>query len=248
MRKKTLSFILVVIFVLLQGRGLSGQTLLVAAASSMRDVLEEAATEFEKVSGYKTNFTFGSSGLLAHEIESGVPYDLYVSAGANFIQELYHRKLLVSGTSKVICRGRLVILIRKDSPRKIDKLHDVANFSLIAIANPQHAPYGKAAQEALQNAGLWVRLQNRVLYTERVVDVLELVESGRVPVGIGARSVRAPTHVECIPVDDKLYTPPETHVAMVKGTMHKESAKAFIDFLVSDKGKAILKGHGFSIP
>ena len=214
----------------------------------MRDVLEEAATEFEKVSSYKTNFTFGSSGLLAHEIEGGVPYDLYISAGANFIQELYHRKLLVPGTANVICRGRLVIIVRKDSPGKIDGLRGLTNFSLIAIANPQHAPYGKAAQEALQNAGLWIGLQNRVLYTERVVDVLELVETGRVPVGISSCSVRAPTQVEYIHVDDKLYTPPETHVAMVKGTMHKEAAKAFIDFLVSDKGKAILKEYGFSTP
>ena len=147
-RKKTVSFILAGILVLLQASSLSGQTLLVAAASSMRDALEEAAAKFEKVSGYKTNFTFGSSGLLAHEIEGGVPYDLYIAAGANFIQELYHRKLLVQGTSNVICRGRLVIIIRKDSPRKIDRLHDITNFSLIAIANPQHAPYGKGPRRS----------------------------------------------------------------------------------------------------
>ena len=247
-RKKTVSFILAGILVLLQASSLSGQTLLVAAASSMRDALEEAAAKFEKVSGYKTNFTFGSSGLLAHEIEGGVPYDLYIAAGANFIQELYHRKLLVQGTSNVICRGRLVIILRKDSPRKIGRLHDITNFSLIAIANPQHAPYGKAAQEVLQNAGLWIGLQNRILYAERVTDILELVETGRVPVGIGAQSLRASTQVEYVPVEDKLYTPPETYIAMVKGTLHKEEARAFIAFLASDKGRAVLKEYGFSTP
>ena len=247
-RKKTVSFILAGILVLLQASSLSGQTLLVAAASSMRDALEEAAAKFEKVSGYKTNFTFGSSGLLAHEIEGGVPYDLYIAAGANFIQELYHRKLLVQGTSNVICRGRLVIILRKDSPRKIGRLHYITNFSLIAIANPQHAPYGKAAQEVLQNAGLWIGLQNRILYAERVTDILELVETGRVPVGIGAQSLRASTQVEYVPVEDKLYTPPETYIAMVKGTLHKEEARAFIAFLASDKGRAVLKEYGFSTP
>ena len=248
MRKKTVSLVLAGIFVLLQASSLSGQTLLVAAASSMRDALEEVAAEFEKVSGHKTNFTFGSSGLLAHEIEDGVPYDLYISAGASFIQELYHRRLLVQGTSNVICKGRLVIIVRRDSPRKIDRLHDITNFSLIAIANPQHAPYGKAAQEALQNAGLWIGLQNRILYTERVADVLELVETGRAPVGIGAESLWASAQVEYVPVEDKLYTPPETYIAMVKGTLHKEEARAFIAFLASDKGRAILKEYGFSTP
>ncbi len=249
MRKKTVSLVLAGILVLLQASSLSGQTLLVAAASSMRDALEEAAAEFEKGSGYKTNFTFSSSGLLAHEIEGGVPYDLFISAGASFIQELYHRKLLVQGTSNVICKGRLVIIVRKDSPRKkIDRLQDITNFSLIAIANPQHAPYGKAAQEALQNAGLWIGLQNRILYTEQVTDILELVETGRAPVGIGAQSLRASAQVEYVPVEDKLYTPPETYIAMVKGTLHKEEARAFIAFLASDKGVTILKEYGFSMP
>ncbi|HHT9118522.1 MAG TPA: molybdate ABC transporter substrate-binding protein [Candidatus Hypogeohydataceae bacterium YC38] len=247
-RKKSVSLVLAGILVLLQASSLSGQTLLVAAASSMRDALEEVAAEFEKASGHKTNFTFGSSGLLAHEIEDGVPYDLYIAAGVNFVQELYHRRFLVQGSSNVICKGRLVIIIRRDSPGKIDRLQDITNFSLIAIANPQHAPYGKAAQEALQNAGLWIGLQNRILYTEQVSDVLELVETGRAAVGIGAESLWASAQVEYVPVEDKLYTPPETYIAMVKGTLHKEEARAFIGFLASDKGRIILKKYGFSTP
>jgi molybdate transport system substrate-binding protein len=248
MKTKTLSPFLLGIFVLLCGGNLFGQTLLVAAASSMKDVLEEAAVEFERQSGYKVHFSFGSSGLLAHEIEGGVPYDIYIAAGGNFIQELYHRKLLVPGTSKMVCRGRLVIVVRKDSAQKIGRLRDVVNFPLIAIANPQHAPYGRAAQEALQNAGLWLGLQNRILYTERVADVLELVETGKAPIGIGAQSLKAKAHLEYIPVEEKLYTPPEAHIAIVKGAGHKEAVKAFINFLVSDKGKAILKGYGFLVP
>lgn len=248
MKKKSLVFTLIVFLVLLQGRGLFGQTLLVAAASSMKDVLEETAAEFERLTGYKTYFSFGSSGLLAHEIEAGVPYDVYIAAGDGFVQELSHKKLLVPGTSSAICKGRLVIIVRKDSPRKISGLRDITNFPLVAIANPQHAPYGRTAQEALQNAGVWLGLQNRILYTERVADVLELVETGKVSVGIGAYSLKASNQVEYIPVEDELYIPPEAHIAMVKGTLHKETAKAFIDFLASDRGKAILKGHGFSTP
>jgi molybdate transport system substrate-binding protein len=245
--RKTLSFVLLIIFILLQEKALWGQTILVAAASSMRDVLEEVATEFERQSAYKVHFSFGSSGLLAHEIENKVPYDLYMPVSAEFMQELYHRKLLVPDTAKLICKGRLVVIVRKDSSAKITKLRDVANFPLVAIANPQHAPYGRVAQEALQNAGIWLAMQNRVIYTERVVDVLELVESGRVSVGLGAQSLRASAQVEYVPVEDKLYSPPEAHVAMVKGTTHREGAQAFIDFLTGDKGKAIFKGYGYLV-
>ncbi len=248
MKKKSLSFILLVIFVLLQGRCLFGQTLLVAAASSMKDALKEVANEFEKSTGHRADFSFGSSGLLAHEIEAGVPYDVYVAAGGNFIQELYHRKLLVQGTSRIICKGKLVIITRKDSVVKIDRLRDIARFQLIAIANPQHAPYGVAAREALQNAGVWLGLQNRILYTERVMDVLELVETGKVPAGIGAQSLKVSAQVNYTPVENKLYAPPEVHIAIVKGTVQRDLAQTFIDFLVSDRGRAILKEHGFLVP
>ncbi|HHT9120324.1 MAG TPA: molybdate ABC transporter substrate-binding protein [Candidatus Hypogeohydataceae bacterium YC41] len=251
MNKKVLAFVLVGLFVLLQGRNIFGQTLLVAAASSMRDALDEAAAEFEKQSGHRALFTFDSSGALAHEIENGVPYDLYIAVWANFVQELSHRKLIIPGTSAVICKGRLVIIVRKDSSIKINKLRDITNFPLIAIANPQYAPFGKAAQEALQNAGVWLQLQNKILYAKRVAEVLELVEKGEVPVGIGSQSLSSPkadAQVEYLQVEDKLYTPPEIHAAIVKGTMHREIAKAFIDFLTSDRGKAILKKHNFSLP
>lgn len=248
MKKYILFFILIGIFVLLQGKALCAQPLLVAAASSMRDVLEEAAVEFEKQTGHKVHFSFGSSGLLAHEIENDVPYDLYIAASVNFIEELYHRRRLLPGTSRLLCKGGLVIIVRQDSPIKINGLRDITNFSPVAIANPQHAPFGKAAQEALQKAGVWISLQNRILYTEAVLDVLRLVEDGEVPAGIGCRSLRASAQVEYIPVEEKLYTPPEAHIAMVKGTIRGEAAQAFIDFLTRDKGKAILRGYGFTVP
>jgi molybdate transport system substrate-binding protein len=248
MHKKIAAFAFLVILTLLSAQNLFGQTLLVAVASSMRDALKEVAEEFESQSTHKVHFTFGSSGSLAHEIDGGIPYDLYMPASASFLEELSHKKRLLSDTSRLVCKGSLVIIVSKDASGRIQKLRDVANFPLVAIANPEHAPYGRAAREALQNAGVWLALQNRILYTERVVDVLEMVEKGQVQVGIGSTSLSKSPQVEYVEVEDKLYSPPEIYVAMVKGTMHKESAQAFIDFLTSDKGKSILKKHGFLVP
>ncbi len=249
MRKgKLFAFAFVAMFMFFQCKEVFGQALLVAAASSMRDVLEEIGPEFEKESGYKMHFTFGSTGGLAHEIEGGIPYDVYIAAGNDFIQELYHRKLLVPDTAYMICKGKLTIIVRRDSLTEVKNIHDVTHFPLIAIANPQHAPYGRAAKQALEGAGLWLKLQNKILYADRVMDVHQLVEDGKVSVGIGAMVLKASAEVKYVPVEDKLYTPLEYHIAMVKGTRHREAAKSFADFLASDAGKTILKKWGFSLP
>jgi molybdate transport system substrate-binding protein len=139
------------------------ETLTISAAADLTYAFQEIGQQFEKETGIRPVFNFGSSGQLAQQIEQGAPVDLFAAANVSFVEELEKRGLILADTKQVYARGRIVLWIRADGGDRaeptlaIARLEDLLRPEVqrIAIANPDHAPYGAAAREALQATGIW---------------------------------------------------------------------------------------------
>ena len=118
----------------------------------------------------------------------------------------------------------------------------------IAIANPAHAPYGRAAQEALERLGLWERIKSKLVYGENIRHTLQFIQTGAVEGGIVALSVADVPEVTHVPIDPKLYAPLNQIAAVVKRSAHPEMGAAFIQFVGGPEGRPIMKRYGFLLP
>jgi molybdate transport system substrate-binding protein len=155
--KKVLCFITVIALCLVPiscGNNTNNQqaTLTVAAAADLIPAFEELGKLYEQKTGKKVVFSFGSTGLLAKQIENGAPMDVFAAANIEFIDKLEKQNLIVPGTKVLYARGRITVWTLPDAKIKVEKLEELTNPEIkkIAIANPEHAPYGMAAQEAMQ--------------------------------------------------------------------------------------------------
>jgi len=139
--------------------------LTVAAAADLQFAFTDIGALFEKETGQKVTFVFGSTGQLAQQIENGAPYDLFAAANISFVDDLVKKNLVVKDTETLYARGRIVLAVNRASGAPATTLDDLLSDKIthIAIANPEHAPYGVAAKEALQSAGLWEKVQPKIV-------------------------------------------------------------------------------------
>lgn len=223
---------------------------MVAAASDLTNAFEEIGREFEKATNTKVIFNFGSSGLLAKQIENGAPIDLFAAANVDYINQLEQKGLIVPGTKRAYARGRLIIWTSKESPIKIEKLADLTqpDVKRIAIANPEHAPYGMAARQALESARLWDTVKPKLVYAENIRQALQYAQTGNVEVALVALSLASQNDGHWILVHQELHKPIDQGFGVVKGAKNEAAARAFADFIVGDQGQAIMKRYGFTLP
>ena len=224
--------------------------LTVAAASDLTNAFEEIGREFQSATGTKVVFNFGSSGLLAKQIENDAPIDLFAAANVDYINHLEQKGLIISDTKKVYARGRIIIWTPKDSSTRIEKLADLTRPEVkrVAIANPEHAPYGIAARQALERAGLWDSVKPKLVYGENVRQALQYAQTGNVEVAIVALSLSGQSDGHWILVPEDLHNPLDQALAVVKGTKNEAAARAFSDFILGEQGMAIMKKYGFTKP
>ncbi len=224
--------------------------LLVSAASDLIPAFTAIGQEFRSATGVAPQFNFGSSGKLAQQIAEGAPVDVYASANRRYVQELADLGRVLEETRRVYARGRLVIWTRADSPLRIQALAELARPEVrrIALANPGHAPYGMAAQEALQAVGLWESLQPRLVFGENVRATLQLAETGNVDVALVALSLALESEGRWVQVPQELHSPLEQEMAVVRETRAEEAARAFVAFVAGPEGQAILARYGFEPP
>ena len=222
----------------------------VAAASDLTNAFEEIAREFEKSTNTKVVFNFGSSGLLAKQIENGAPIDLFAAANVDYINQLEQKGLIMAASKKVYARGRIIVWTSKESSIRIEKLADLTQTEVkrIAIANPEHAPYGMAAREALENARLWETLKPKMVYAENIRQALQYAQTGNVEVAIVALSLAPQNDGRWILVSQELHKPIDQAFGVVKGAENEAAARAFGDFIVGDQGQAVMKRYGFTKP
>jgi molybdate transport system substrate-binding protein len=226
----------------------------VAAAADLQFALADVKAAFVQAhSGMQVDVTFGSSGNFYAQIVNGAPFDVFLSADGSYPQKLVQAGLADAASAFRYSRGRLVLWVPKGSPVPLERLGMKALLDpavkKIAIANPRHAPYGRAAEAALAKLGLLEALRPRLVYGENISQTAQFVQSGAADIGILALSLaKAPSlaaagrYIE-IPLDT--YPPLLQGGVLLARARENVAARALCAFLVSPEGRAILRRYGF---
>lgn len=232
------------------------EVLAVAAASDLEPALEALCPAFERGRpGLTLRVSYGSSGAFFAQLRSGAPFDVFLSADVAYPRQLAEAGLAAPEDVFVYARGRLAIWALRRSPIEVETLglqsvlHPAAQR--VAIANPRHAPYGRAAEAALATAGLLDRLRPRLVYGENVAQAAQFVDSGAADLGLIALSLaRSPAlegrgRVFEVPLDT--YPALEQGGLLLRSARAPEAARAFRSFLLSAEAAAVLRRLGFLI-
>src|SRR5438067_9785782 len=155
----------------------SAEPLLVAAAADLQFAFPEIGALYKQQTGRQVTFTFGSTGQLEQQIENGAPYDLFAAADVSYIEQLNSKSLILPDTRQLYAQGRIVLAVNKQSGLQVTELKQLSNPAIkqIAIANPDHAPYGAAAMQALASAGLWEQLKPKLVYGDNITQALQFI-------------------------------------------------------------------------
>lgn len=228
----------------------------VAAASDLKFALPEVAAAFERTGGGNLKISFGSSGNFRRQIAEGAPFELFFSA-----DEGYADALIAEGRAQapglLYGIGRIVLFLPKHAQLKPDAtLKDLAaaaadgRLDKLAIANPEHAPYGRAAREALQKSGTYAAVQDKLVLGENVGQAARFATSGAAQAGILPLAMMLAPEISDqgshVVLDQALHAPLRQKAVLIKGA--SETARRFLDFVGSPAGKAILARYGFALP
>jgi molybdate transport system substrate-binding protein len=228
----------------------------IAAASDLQFALEEVAAQFQADTGQSVTLSFGSTGNLSRQIREGAPFQMFLAADESFVLDLA-RDGLTRDDGRLYALGRLALIVPKGSPLAADgtlgALKDAlqaGSITRFAIANPEHAPYGKRAEEALRHAGLWESLQPHLVLGENVAQAAQFALSGNAEGGIIAHSLAlAPELAEAgsfalIPED--WHSPLRQRMVLLPEA--GPVAEAFYAYLSTPPARAILDRYGFELP
>ena len=226
------------------------QPLTVAAAANLQFAFTEIGRQFEVETGQRIVFSFGSTGTLARQIEHGAPVDVFAAANVAFVDELLAKGLVAADSQRVYARGRVVLAVNRAGGVQVERLEDLLQPSIthIAIGNPGHAPYGLAAKQVLQSAGLWEELQPKLVYGENVRQAMQFVQTNNAQVGLIALSVADVPELSYTLVDAGLHQPLNQTIAMVEDTPHEAVARRFIAFVNGPRGQRIMQRYGLQLP
>lgn len=216
----------------------------VAAAADLIPLKDDLAALYQQSTGGAVRFTFGSSGLLARQIENGAPFDVYLSANERFVTELAAQSKLLRDSVRVYGYGRLGLWSGRGY-RRLEDLLD-ATVKHVAIPNPVHAPYGAAARQALQNRGVWADLEKKIVYGENVRQALQFAESGNAEAAITAWSLVLERGG--VPLPAEWHSPIRQAAGVVAASRSTGAARRFLDLLSGPSGHSLLRKYGFSPP
>ncbi len=234
----------------------SGQVLTIAAASDLQSALLEVVTAYEKKTGNKVRVIFGSSGNFFAQIQNGAPFDLFFSADVDYPQRLEVAGLTKKDSLYRYAIGKIVVWVPNDSALDCERLGLKAlttpGVKRIAIANPAHAPYGRAAKSALENAGVWEAVKDKMVMGENIAQASQFVETGNAQAGIIAlalaRSPRLQAAGKYWVVPQRLYPPLEQAAVVLKRAQHPRVAEEFLQFLKSPAGSEVMQRFGLVAP
>lgn len=226
----------------------------IAAASDLKFALDDVARAFRTRTGQEVRISYGSSGNFFRQIQQGAPFEMFLSADEAFVFQLADAGLTVD-RGALYATGRLVLFAAHGSPVKVDaELSDVraavqdGRIRRFAIANPEHAPYGRAAREALQRLGLWTAIEPRLVLGENVSQAAQFAASGSVQAGMFALSLAlAPTFAKAgsyVLVPETLHQPLRQRMVLLKRA--GETTRGFFAFVQQPSARAILARYGFA--
>jgi molybdate transport system substrate-binding protein len=232
-------------------------TVAVAAASDLRYAMEDLVAEYEtRHPDEAVQVTYGSSGNFVAQVTQGAPFDVLFSADIAYPRELEEAGLAAVGSTRTYAEGRIVVWARNDSPLDVERLGLFAvldaGVGRVAIANPRHAPYGQAAQAAMEAVGMWEAVQPRLVLGENVSQAAQFVESGAADVGVIALSlaIAAPLCLEGrhALVPRELHPPIEQGAVVLAAAADSDAAARLLDFVLGPDGRAVLDRYGFRLP
>lgn len=230
------------------GGASQGEPLRVAAAADLALAFKEVGAQFEQETGKRVDFSFGSTGLLAKQISEGAPYDVFAAANTSFVDDVVKSGACVNDSRALYAKGRIVLWSKDPQalPKDVGQLVD-AKYAKIAIANPEHAPYGRAAQQALTKINAWPVVEKRMVYGENVQQTLMFARSGNADIAIVALSLAIISPGNYVPIDPSLHEPLEQELVICKGGGKTNEARSFVSFVGSEKGRAIMQRFGFML-
>jgi len=231
----------------------AGQPPRIAAASSLQYALPEIVAAFQRETGAGVRVTYGSSGNFRRQIAQGAPFELFLSADAQYAEDLVRLGLTID-SSQIYALGRIAVIV--PSASDINLSPDLAGLRLaidrgslshFAIANPEHAPYGRAAREALQSLGLWQAIQPYLVMGENASQATQFALSGSSDGGIipytFALSAKIAQLGEVMLIPQSLHQPIRQHMVLIRGA--GTTARQFFDFLSGAEAITIFATHGY---
>jgi molybdate transport system substrate-binding protein len=232
------------------------EPLLIAGAADLMPAFTVLGERFEEATGEDVVFSFGSSGQLAQQLLEGAPMDLYASADVSFVEQILDAGVGDPDTQATYAFGRIAIWAPDDAWRGWQALADLAaddGIRIIAIANPDHAPYGRAAQQALETSGLWDTVEPKLVYGENVADTQRLAATGNADVAIVALSLAVAADEAgdgtWVLLDGSLHEPLQQELVVTAADPDRAAlAQRFIDHVDSEDGRAVMRRFGFLLP
>ena len=229
------------------------QELTVSAASSLKAAFTEAGAAFDAANNAKTTFNFDASGTLQKQIESGAPVDVFAAAAMKQVKALVEGKFIDQAAVRVFASNEIVVALPADSTLGVASFEDLtkADVKKVAYGDPAAAPHGLYAEEAMTTLGIFDQVKPKVIYTKNASQTVTYVTSGEVDAGImfSTDAVAAGEEVKVAAVSEPSWHGEIVYpAAVVAGSENKDIAQAFVDFLMSTEGQAILQKHGFIPP
>ncbi len=254
MRRRKLATVALAVIVIL-ARVSAAQEIKVAAAADLQFALKDIAARFEKESGKTVTLTFGSSGNFFAQLQNGAPFDVFFSANLDYPKKLETAGLVEPGTYYEYGTGRIVIWVPNDS--KLDVSSGLRgllkpDIKKIAIANPQHAPYGQAAVSALKEEGVYDKVSEKFVLGENISQTASFVVSGAADVGIVALSLALGPNMKNkgrfveVPAAD--YPPIQQACVVLKSSSAKAASREFVQFMQRPQTRELLRSYGFGVP
>ena len=219
----------------------------VATAANLTRVFGELGGIFERETGIHVIFSFGATAQLAQQIEHGAPFDVFAAADTEHVDELARKDLILPSTRTIYARGKLVLWV-PDARVPVEYIEDLARASVthVAIANPQLAPYGRAAVETLHTLHLWETVQPKIVYGQSISITTQYAATGNADAAFTALAlVHDSARGRKIEVPEGLHAPLDQAMAVVRSTPKPDQARRFVEFISGEKAREILKRNGY---
>ena len=222
----------------------------VFAAADLGPPFAQLVPQYKRETGRDVTLVLGSTGILTQQIRNGAPADVFFAANDSYVRQLSAELLTIEPTRRLYARGRIATITLKSTGLRIDSLVGLARSDVrrVAIANPLHAPYGTAAREALEAAGVWKDVEPKLIYGENVQQAAQFVRSGSAEAGIVARSVADTPDLNWTLVDERLHTPLNQVAVVLARTRQRAASTAFIEFVNAAQGRLVMRRFGFLLP
>ena len=221
----------------------------VAAAANLTEVAQTLGAEFEAQTKIHPIFSFGSTAQLTTQIENSAPFDVFLAADAEHVDKLDAQHLLVPGSNAIYAVGVLALWIPPGSKVQVSKVGDLTakDVRVIAVANPKLAPYGAAAVETLQHAGIWDQVKDQIVYAENISMAKEYGTSKNADAVFTAYSLVLKETGKVIQVDESLHQPIVQKLGVLARSQHRDTAQLFTTFVLTGAGRDVLARFGYKV-